>query len=306
MRDRLYLAGFIILAGVLLWIGREEIRGSLVLSWGLSFGGAGAVAVLLLLLYRFRIELAASRHELARKEAELSFAMRVQQELFPKRLPSGNGLEYDAVCVPARGISGDYYDVLSLPGGREMFAIADISGKGISAAILMANLQASLRVLATSGANLEEIVSRLNGHLFEVTDAARFATFFGADWQASDARLRYVNAGHHPPFVFGSSQNGDFEKGGIPLGILPAYPYTTGEIALKPGDLLVFFSDGITEAGIRGEKEYGEDRLRRLIEQNLDLPLAEIRARVMRSVREWTGEEVEDDMTLLLVRRVAP
>ena len=102
-------------------------------------------------LYRVQLELQSSRRQLARKEAELSFALEVQQALFPRHLPESNGLEFAAVCIPARGISGDYYDVVQFPDGRLVFAIADISGKGISAAILMANVQALLRTLSETG-----------------------------------------------------------------------------------------------------------------------------------------------------------
>src|SRR5204862_6154762 len=133
-------------------------------------------AVLLVALYRVQLELKSSRHQLARKEAELSFALEVQQALFPRQLPDQHGLEFSGICIPARGISGDYYDVMQLPDGRLVFAIADISGKGISAAILMANLQAVLRTLAAANLSPCEICSRLNLHLLQVTDESKFAT----------------------------------------------------------------------------------------------------------------------------------
>src|SRR5262245_56643478 len=153
MRDKLFLAAFLLGAGVLLFLGRGLLQSSVIVTWGIAFGATTAVAVRGVLLYRFRLELEASRHELARTEAELSFARKVQQELFPRPLPDLGGLEFSAVCIPARGISGDYYDVVQLAGGELAFTVAYISGKGISAAILMANLQALLRVLASLGSS---------------------------------------------------------------------------------------------------------------------------------------------------------
>src|SRR5262249_45414488 len=131
-RETLYLIAFLVGAAVLLFLGRDLVQGSAFVTWGLTFAGSTGVAVLIASLYRVRIELQASRHQLARKDAELSFALEVQRALFPRQLPEEGGLEFSAICIPAHGISGDYYDVMRLPDGRLVFAIADISGKGIS------------------------------------------------------------------------------------------------------------------------------------------------------------------------------
>ncbi len=305
MREKTYLILFLLIAGLLLYLGRDLIRGSVLIAWGLTFGGTATVAVLLIVLYRFRIELEASRHELALKEAELSFALQVQQTLFPRQLPTSYGLEFSAVCIPARGISGDYYDVLPLPDGRLAFAIADISGKGISAAILMAHLQALLRTLTPAAQFPNDLCSRLNQHLHQVTDASRFATFFCAEWHRSQNRLRYVNAGHNPPFLFSSDGRRTLDHGGIPLGIMPDWKYEMGEVLMSPGDLLVMYSDGITEAGLSGGEEYGEKRLISLISAIKNRPLPEIQRSVLSSVRAWAGKDPEDDMTLVIVRAEA-
>jgi sigma-B regulation protein RsbU (phosphoserine phosphatase) len=305
MRDKLYLAGFLLVAGLLLFLGRDTIRSSVVITWGITFGGTTIAAVLLAAVYRFRLELNASRHELARKEAELSFALKVQQSLFPRQLPTGHGLEFSAVCIPASGISGDYYDILPLADGRLVFAVADISGKGISAAILMANLQALLRVVVTSTDSPAEVCRRLNHHLHQVTDAARFATLFYADWNQAERRLRYVNAGHNPPLLLGSLQGRALDKGGIPLGIMPEYPYETGEVFLEPDDMIILYSDGITEAGLNEGEEFGEKRLESLVSSLQKRPLGEIQKSILDAVRVWSGREPEDDMTLVIVRAVA-
>lgn len=302
VRDRLYLLVFLLIAVGLLLLGRNLIRGSVVLAWGLSFAGTTTVALLLLVLYRFRAELQASRDELMRKDAELSFAMKVQQALFPKQLPQSGGLEFSAVCVPARGVGGDYYDVLQLPDGRLVFAIADISGKGISAAILMANLQALLRVIARSAPDPGEVCRQMNQHLYEVMEASRFATLFYAEWRAQDRRLVYVNAGHNPPFVLRQSGRQSLDQGGFPLGIFPHAEYKAAETCIAEGDLLVLYSDGITDAGMSSQHEFGEERLVRLVELHRDQPVPDVQSIVLNEVRQWAGSEPEDDMTLLLVR----
>lgn len=150
MRERLYPFAFLLTAGLLLYFGRSLLQVSDVMTWGLTFAGTTAAGVLGMALYRVQLELRASRHELALRQAELNFALEVQRALFPRQFPSDVDLEFTGICVPARGISGDFYDVMQLPDGRLVFAIADISGKGISAAILMTNLQAVLRMLATA------------------------------------------------------------------------------------------------------------------------------------------------------------
>ena len=301
-REKIYLAGFLLGAGLLLFLGRDLIQGSVVATWGLTFGGTTAVAVLGAALFRVRLELAASRRQLARKDAELSFAREVQEALFPRRMPLGAGLEFSGICIPAHGISGDYYDVLQLPDGRLVFAIADISGKGISAAIIMANLQAVLRTLATSNLAPGEICSRLNHHLLQVTDESKFATFFYADWDPCRMRLRYVNAGHHWPIFLGESQGRRLKVGGIPLGLFPEAEFQMGEVMLQPGDLLVLYSDGVTEANSSKGEEFGEDRLEASIEKYRREPLAEIQRHALEAVRLWSQGEPEDDMTLLIVR----
>jgi sigma-B regulation protein RsbU (phosphoserine phosphatase) len=304
-RDKVYLVGFLVGAGLLLFLGRGLVQGSALATWGLTFGATTAVAVLLVSLYRVQLELQSSRRQLARKEAELSFALEVQQALFPRHLPESNGLEFAAVCIPARGISGDYYDVMQFPDGRLVFAIADISGKGISAAILMANVQALLRTLSETGLPPAEVCKKLNHHLHQVTDASKFATFFYAEWDAAERRLSYVNAGHYAPVLLGSLCGRQLSEGGFPLGMFPSSEFQTGAVTLKPGDLLALYSDGLTEAASKNGEDFGEGRLQAEIEKRSDQTLAEIQAGVLEAVRKWAGDELEDDMTLLMVRAIA-
>lgn len=300
-RDNLLLIGFLLGAGLLLLLGRPLIKDQVMITWGLTFGGTTAVVVLLASLYRVQLELKASQHELARKEAELNFALEVQQALFPRYLPVNSGLDFAAVCIPARGVSGDYYDIAQFSQGRLVFAIADVSGKGISAAILVSNLQAIFRLLAESGAPPEEICARINTHLHQVTDSSKFATLFYAEWDEATCLLRYVNAGHHAPLLIGKERNCRLEEGGMPLGIMPNAKFQAGEVRLYPGDLIVLFSDGIIEANSIDGEEFGEARLEALVREHLHLPVSEIQDRILRRVTEWCSAQ-EDDMTLLIAR----
>lgn len=303
MLEKLSFVGGLVLAGVLLFVGRAYLPGTVLLTWGLTFAGATGGAVLLVALYRVQIELKESRQELTRNQAEISFALEVQQALFPKSFPAC-GLEFSGVCIPARGIGGDYYDVVQCEDGRILFAIADISGKGISAAILMSNLHALLRALAETGQEPVEICSRLNTHLHRVTEAARFATFFYADWSRQTNVLRYVNAGHNPPLLLTTGAECKLDQGGLPLGLFDDAEYCMGQCTLGPGDLLVLYSDGITEKGESKNQEFGVERLMALAEALRAKPLLDIQEGVLGAVRNWQGPELEDDMTMMLVRGV--
>jgi phosphoserine phosphatase RsbU/P len=306
MRDKLLLFSFLAVAGILLYIGRGLLQDSAIVTWALTFGGTTAAGVLGMTLYRVQLELRASRHELARKQAELNFALEVQQALFPRHFPADGGLQFSGICVPASGISGDYYDVLELGGGRLVFAIADISGKGISAAILMSNLHAVLRTLATEGHSPGALAAQLNGHLHQVTEGFRFATLFYAEWDPAEGSLRYINAGHNAPILMGSNGSQRLAANGPPLGIFKEWKFPEGVTALRPGDTLVLFSDGVTEAGQEKDNEFGESRLEALVAAAREKPLEQIQENVLAALRSWAGRELEDDMTLLLVRADRP
>jgi phosphoserine phosphatase RsbU/P len=302
MRDKFYLAGFLLVAGLLLYMGRGLLAESAWVTWGLTFAGTSGVAVLGMTLYQVQHQLQASRRELALKEAELNFARQVQQALFPQRFPVDSGLEFSAVCVPAAGISGDYFDVLELTDGRLVFAIADISGKGLSAAILMSNVHAGLRILAQAGHEPAEICCQLNRHLSHFTEGHRFATLFYAEWSRLERRLKYVNAGHTVPILASSNGTSRLDRGGVPIGLLPCSSFQAGAVTLEPGDLVALYSDGITEAGVLEAEPFGESQLEALILAQRKKPLGEIQREILKAVRAWSGGEPEDDMTLLLVR----
>ncbi len=302
MRERFFYAGGVLLAGVLIFLGRDLLPNSVIITWVLTLAGTALAAALTAAFYRVRAELRSSRHQLARNEAELSFALQVQKALFPKNLPGDGGLEFSATCIPARVISGDYYDILRLEDGRLVFLLADISGKGIPAAILMANLQALLRSASERWLEPAEVCRHLNRHLCQVTEAPRFATLFYGQWNPASARFTYVNAGHNPPLALGSCAGHLFGSGGYPLGLFPDAQYDAGQLSLEVGDLICLYSDGITEKGESRGHEFGIERLERILLQWRDRPLTELQQHIIQEVGAWGDNDPEDDMTLMLVR----
>ena len=242
-----------------------------------------------------------------RLENEISIAREVQNQLFPSTLPSVPGVEIEAICKAARSVSGDYYDFIQLSPTHIAIAIADISGKGISAALLMASLQAALRsqMLAEGSERLSmvELVSRLNKHLVRNTGDDRFATFFIAIYDSATRTLRYTNAGHLPAFLICSGASQLLDKGGMVLGVLEDYAYEEGSLTVSPDSLLIGYSDGLIEP----ENVYGEEfGIRRLQEAAVRVqgaaPLM-VAESLMAAVEEWAGTpEQADDMTVIVAR----
>jgi sigma-B regulation protein RsbU (phosphoserine phosphatase) len=242
-----------------------------------------------------------------RLENEISIAREVQNQLFPQRMPSVPGVEIEAICKAARTVSGDYYDFIQLSETRIAIAIADISGKGISAALLMASLQAALRsqLLAPGSESMStaELVSRLNRHLVRNTADDRFATFFVAVYDSATRLLRYTNAGHLPSFCICGDHAIYLDKGGMVLGVFEDYAYEEGSEAVPPDAILVGYSDGLVEPeNVYGE-EFGIQRLRdAAIRLNASSPRA-IAQGMMQSAEEWAGTpEQADDMTVIVAR----
>jgi sigma-B regulation protein RsbU (phosphoserine phosphatase) len=242
-----------------------------------------------------------------RLENEISIAREVQSQLFPSSLPSVPGVEIEAICKAARSVSGDYYDFIQLSPTHVAIAIADISGKGISAALLMASLQAALRSqMLTEGSeclSTAELVSRLNKHLVRNTGDDRFATFFIAVYDSATRTLRYTNAGHLPSFLVCHGSSARLDKGGMVLGVMEDYIYEEGLLTVGPNAVLIGYSDGLIEP----ENVYGEEfGIRRLEETALSLqgaaPLM-VAESLMAAAEEWAGTpEQADDMTVIVAR----
>jgi sigma-B regulation protein RsbU (phosphoserine phosphatase) len=242
-----------------------------------------------------------------RLENEISIAREVQNQLFPQRVPLVPGLEIEAICKAARMVSGDYYDFIELSPTKVAIAIADISGKGISAALLMASLQAALRsqLLAPGSDTLStaELVSRLNRHLVRNTADDRFATFFIGVYDSETRLLRYTNAGHLPSFCLCGDQAFYLDKGGMVLGVFEDSEFVEGTETVPPNAVLIGYSDGLVEPeNVYGE-EFGITRLRdAAMRLNGSTPRT-IALGMMQAVEDWAGTpEQADDMTVIVAR----
>lgn len=240
-----------------------------------------------------------------RLEHEIAIASEVQQELFPKSLPSLPGLELAAICKPARVVSGDYYDFVALSPTSVGIAVADISGKGMFAALLMANLQAALRSTATleGNADTSKLVALLNGHLFRNTPEDRYATFFYATYDCERHTMTYTNAGHLPPLFVLKDSVEQLDQGGTVMGLFEQTPYTQVTLQVPSGSLLVAYSDGLTEAtNVYGE-EFGSQRLKEEVLRNRDLPAQRLMEALIAAAEQWTGtSEQADDLTVVIAR----
>ncbi len=242
-----------------------------------------------------------------RLENEILIAREVQNQLFPQKLPEVPGVELEAICKAARSVSGDYYDFIQLSPTHLAIAVADISGKGISAALLMASLQAALRsqmlVEGSASMSTAELVSRLNKHLVRNTGDDRFATFFIAVYDSSTRMLRYTNAGHLPSFLISKDAAVHLDKGGMVLGVVEDCCYEEGIVTVPRDSLLVGYSDGLVEP----ENVYGEEfGIRRLQQAAVYVQGSSPRVvaeSLMNAAEEWAGTpEQADDMTVIVAR----
>jgi serine phosphatase RsbU (regulator of sigma subunit) len=246
------------------------------------------------------------------EEAERAFAKDLQQAaeiqrgLLPARAPAVRGLDLAGYNVPCRTVGGDYYDFLTYADGRIGILVGDVAGKGMPAALMMSSLQARVQVLAEEPGDLGNLVSRLNRSVTTNCPDNRFVTFVICLLNPSTGELAYCNAGHNPPLIIRSCGEVDrLERGGLILGILPGATYQQSHCRLERGDILVLYSDGVTEAMAPDrDEEFGEERLAELVKQNLGKPAAELVEEVTRAVSDWIGDaNPADDLTLVFARR---
>jgi sigma-B regulation protein RsbU (phosphoserine phosphatase) len=245
--------------------------------------------------------------QLQRLENEISIAREVQDQLFPRNLPHVAGVEIEAICRAARSVSGDYYDFIQLSPTHVAIAIADISGKGISAALLMASLQAALRsqllVPGSETLSTAELVTRLNKHLVRNTGDDRFATFLVAVFDTSTRTLRYTNAGHLPGFCLSDGKSIHLDKGGIVLGIVEDYHYVEGVVQVPPDSVVIGYSDGLVEPENAYGEEFGVSRLEAAAQRVRHARPRHIAEFLMTTAEEWSGSpEQADDMTVIVAR----
>jgi sigma-B regulation protein RsbU (phosphoserine phosphatase) len=246
----------------------------------------------------------------ARLSREIEIAREVQEGLFPQHFPPVNGIEYVGFCRPALGVGGDYYDFVKV-GEQLGIAVGDVSGKGIPAALLMASLQASLRAQAISApVDLATLMTRLNELIYENSPANRYATFFYGQYDPATRNLHYVNAGHNAPMIFRPRPGGvdllRVDGGGPVIGLLPSAAYQQFAVDLRPGDLLVGYTDGVSEAMNAEDEEWGEERMAEEVRTTcLGLHPREVVERLMAAADGFAqGAKQHDDMTLVVVRVV--
>jgi serine phosphatase RsbU (regulator of sigma subunit) len=230
--------------------------------------------------------------------------VQVQARLFPQRLPPMRTLDYAGACVQTRRVGGDYFDFLDLGQDRLGLVIGDIAGKGMPAALLMANLQANLRsqcaIAVDQPARFLETVNRL---FYESTADNAYATFFYSEFDDRAGRLRYANCGHLPALVLrGSGEVERLEATAPVLGLFASWECRTGDLQLFAGDLLAIYTDGITEAFDTNDEEFGEARLLDTLHRHRDLPPAELVNAIYDGVRRFSPQEQQDDMTLIVAR----
>lgn len=236
---------------------------------------------------------------------DLSQAAEIQKRMLPADAPRIPGLDLGGFNVPCRTVGGDYYDFFSYPQGRVGLALGDVSGKGMPASLMMMALHARVQVLAEDTADLASFMTRLNKATCANCPSNRFITFFFSVLDSTTGELRFANAGHNPPIVVRASGESEMlETGGPVLGILPMAPYTENRASVGHGDMLVMYSDGVTEATDINQNEFGEDRLIAVLRNSRNLAAGEIVQAVTRSLAEFTaGAPQADDITLLVARR---
>jgi serine phosphatase RsbU (regulator of sigma subunit) len=240
-----------------------------------------------------------------RAAQELEIAKQVQARLFPQRLPPMETLEYAGCCSQARQVGGDYHDFLDLGPGRFGLVIADIAGKGMAAALLMANLQANLRSqCATAFGEPQRMLCSVNQLFYENTHESAYATLFFAEYEDQTRRLRYANCGHLPALLLrhDTTTVERLDSTGTVVGLFTEWDCSIAERRLCAGDTLVLYTDGITESFNEAEEEFGERGLIDALERHRELPPQELVASIVEEVQQFSPQEQHDDITLIVAK----
>jgi serine phosphatase RsbU (regulator of sigma subunit)/pSer/pThr/pTyr-binding forkhead associated (FHA) protein len=239
-------------------------------------------------------------------QRDLSQAAEIQGGMLPARAPEIAGVDLAGFNVPCRTVGGDYYDFFPYPGSSVGLALGDVSGKGMPASLMMMALHARVHVLAENPGDLGAFMARLNKATCATCPSNRFITFFFSVFDAVSGDLRFANAGHNPPVLVRASGEAEMLEGGGPvLGVLSVAPYSEQRARLGPGDLLVLYSDGVTEANNPDFDEFGEERFVKVLSENRARPACDIVAAVTAALKEFTaGAPQADDITLVVARRL--
>lgn len=249
--------------------------------------------------------------EKERLQADLDIAKEVQEQLYPRTVPNVEGLQITALLNPAKSVSGDYYDYQKFNDHHCAIALGDVAGKGISAALLMANIQSALRAqirtVQESGGEISTstVVSQLNKHLAANTTTEKYATFFFSVYDERTGELISTNAGHLPPILLRGNEVIRLDVNGMVVGVFPFAKYDSSRITLEKGDILILYTDGITEPENEYDEMFGEERLIETVQRVANRPNEEILREVFNAVNEWTfAPDSADDMTMMIIRRV--
>ena len=245
--------------------------------------------------------------ERERLEQELQLASEIQQRFQPTQAPNVPGYELQGISFPCYEIGGDYYDFIKRANGRMVVTLGDVSGKGTAAALLMSSLHAAVHAQSASHDSLTETIAAVNNYLAENTPTNRFVTLFYAELDPKTGNLSFINAGHNPPLIVhaaGTMEN--LASGGLPLGIKLDAEYKEGRTQLQANDVLVIYSDGVSEAQNPEGEEFGTERLYDVVSRNMDASAAGIRDRIEAALTKWSqGTPAADDITLVIVKRQA-
>jgi serine phosphatase RsbU (regulator of sigma subunit) len=288
------------------FVGRPEIPNYLAFYWNMVLQ-LGFFLILIFILSS--LKQAIEKQKLLEKEKirrEYEIAAQVQEKLFPQDSPAIEGLDYFGVCKPAEAVGGDYFDYFKIKKEEIAFAIGDIAGHGLSSALLMAGLVGYVRSSATIYSDkLDEFMEKINRLMCNSTDGSKFATFFYSIYNENEKSLKFVNAGHNPPLLYRKSTNTftELKTNGFIIGAMPDFKYKEDIISLREKDVLVFYTDGITEAFNLKDELYGTERMKNIVCDNLNLDAKGICNKILSSVKTYSeGKEQADDMTLLIIK----
>ncbi|MBN2105738.1 SpoIIE family protein phosphatase [bacterium] len=241
--------------------------------------------------------------EKQRMEEELNLARSIQQNLLPSQLPSFKEVDIAAVNIPSREVGGDYYDVIPISETRFGVTIADVAGKGAGAAMLMANLQASLHALVSTDLPINDVLYRINRFIYQNTGLDKFITFFYGELDIKTGVFTYSNAGHNPPMKLNKNkQLEELSVGGIVLGMMEDVSFDTETIQLEQGDCILLYTDGITETMNAEEEEFGESRVLSCLKDRTDCKASQIIQELIDETRQFSGSDIQaDDMTMVVI-----
>jgi sigma-B regulation protein RsbU (phosphoserine phosphatase) len=243
--------------------------------------------------------------EKKRLESEISIALEIQKNLLPKEPPITENFDIYGFSLPTYQVGGDYFDYIKIDENRLLLAIADVSGKGIPASLIMANTQAALRVLARNKIDPVSIANQINSLLYENTSPDKFVTCFFGVLDQTNNQFTYLNAGHNPPYLFKSDGTmHELHEGGLILGFMEHdFGYNTGNVKLESGDLIIMFTDGVTESHNIAHEEYGEQRLLELIKEVKHHNSFDIAQAISADVKKFAGNCPQfDDITTIVLK----